>query len=88
MFKKMINQGLNPSQYDGLTKVASRGYMIGSIDESGAFSFSSNPVMHSTLQSAIDEVDRLAKLKPGIAYFYVQCHGGRMVPKAVSFVTF
>jgi hypothetical protein len=92
MFKQMMITSdfvlTGSTQRNGINKVASRGYMVGSINEDGVFSFAKDPVIHSTSQLALVEVNRLAAQNPGTAYFHVQCLTGKMLPKMVSSVTF
>lgn len=58
-----------------LEKVRSRGFIVGSINDEGAFSISTNPVVHQTADEAAAEARRLATTYPGKTFFYVRLHG-------------
>lgn len=62
-------------QQNFLDQVRTRGYIVGSVNESGSVSFSASPKVHAARDEARAEAKRLARLKPGTAYIYVQLCG-------------
>lgn len=76
------------TQEISLSKVRTRKYVVGSIDELGRFSISDNPAEHNDDTSASRECDRLAKSYPGKAFFFARLLGGSKYPRIVTFERF
>ena len=55
-------------------------YIVGSVSEAGYISFNTNPVLHSSPNSARTECKRLAGLSPGKLFVFVRLVGAEMVP--------
>jgi hypothetical protein len=54
-------------------------YIIGSITN-GNVSVAHNPIVHYTTDSARTECARLARITPGVMYFFTKLNGAEMVP--------
>jgi hypothetical protein len=54
--------------------IKARGWIIGTVNE-GAITFGLNPAIHTVEQSVNDEIDRLAKLRPGVKFVKLQIQG-------------
>lgn len=67
------------TQNDSLSRVANRNYIVGSIDDLGRFSFSSEPKFHANEADASREARRLALANPVKAYVYVELSGAYVV---------
>lgn len=63
-----------------ISAVKCTAYIVGSVANDGALSFSSAPVIHASSREARTECARLARLSPGKLYIFVQLSGGEMVP--------
>jgi hypothetical protein len=67
-----------------LGDVQLRKYIVGSIDQNGSFSISTMPATHSTLQLALAEAERLARVNPGKAYVAMHLAGAKIANSIVS----
>lgn len=69
---------------NALNQIASRKYIVGTVDENGYFSLSSRPYFHATHAEALKECNRLACLQPGKAYIVMQLAGGALLPQTIG----
>jgi len=69
---------------NALNQIASRKYIVGTVDENGYFSLSSRPYFHATHAEALKECNRLACLQPGKAFIAMQIAGGSLLPNIIS----
>lgn len=80
---KKVEKKMNSTiitQSDAINAVRSGMYIIGTFNNTGNFSASQSPVVHSTAGEARIEAKRLAKLSPGIAFVILKLAGAEMVP--------
>ena len=63
-----------------LNAIRAKNFIVGSIGPSNGISFSANPVLHTSAQTARAECSRLAKTYPGKVYVFVQLAGAELVP--------
>lgn len=68
---------------NALNQIASRNYIIGTVDANGYFSVSSRPYFHATSAEALKECNRLAALHPGKAFVAMHLAGGSLLPAVV-----
>lgn len=62
--------------------IKARGWVIGAVED-GALTFGLKPAIHTTEQSVNDEIDRLAKLRPGKKFVKLQIQGAVTVGAVV-----
>lgn len=72
---------------DAMVAIKSRNFIVGSVNSSGDFSISKNPVVHATLQEAANEATRLTSSNPGKMFFVVQLAAGRMLPASPAILS-
>lgn len=75
------------SQHVAEIAVKHRGFILGSVDFNGNVSFSANPSVHTTIDSARVEAKRLARLNANKTFIIVQLVGAERVitqPQSVS----
>jgi hypothetical protein len=70
-----------------IAAIRSKQFIVGSISDTGAFSFSADPKLHPTQSAARTECNRLAKLSPGKLYIFVQLQGAEMLPQPVATIS-
>ena len=71
------------TQQDAVQHVKAGTYIIGSVAPNGSVSFSPNPNIQYTSQSARTECKRLAASNPGKLFIFVKLSGGELVPNTV-----
>lgn len=71
---------MNKQAEDLLTNIPKGIFMIGSVDTQGVVSFSPNPVLHPTTETARAECKRLAMNNPGKAFIFVKVSGAELMP--------
>ena len=72
------------SQNNVLENVLMHNFVIVSVDKEGYFSMSSRPMFHGSAADAKKECERLATMKPGIAYVACQLIGGARIPSGLQ----
>jgi hypothetical protein len=81
---KQEKQMEQTKQNMALDNVKAGKFIVGSVDFSGAVSFSSYPVPHDTAQQARSECRRLSALNSGKAFIFAKLTGAELVPMSKS----